>query len=581
MQLDQQQQHHHHNQVHCQRGGASVATSPDRSPLPSSRTERGARDAGYVMAMAGLIMVPLLLFAGFAADLGSWYYTGSQAQRAADAAALAGVVWLPDEDAAIEAAEQAAARNGFVDGVDGASVDIERIGGEQLRVTVARPVAQFFTQLVMDPFDMERAATAEYVLPVPLGSPTNTLGTGNLMSDPENFWLAVSGYCASKEQGDLLMPVSDANFTTGSNPPPSSGNPYASCTGGSTIENEDYDERGYWYAVRLPEDSSYDVRIEVYDASRRACYPSTTAAPWPGRGCRDGSAAYSTGDSGDGSSWSAGGSYGGVWSGGRQTTTSFVLHDQVVGFDYRDTPVLATLLAPNNSGPMQGRWTTVGTLARPAKGMYPIQVLTAAGEDGRASNSFAIRAVPVGAPSDFCTTIPTDPGYLSSCPQVHGIEWMSIMANLTDAASGTGQASFYLAQVADEHRGKKMEISLWDPGEGAQRIEVLDPNGNPVSFDWSTDCDGVTPPTGGCSGSGVSSLNVSGSGMLQPGARRASSSRYSDRLMRLVVDLPPDFSSYGGQEWWKIRYTVGGTPTDRTTWSVRILGDPVHLIPND
>ncbi len=544
--------------------------------------QRSRCDAGYVLALAGLIMVPLLLFAGFATDLGSWYYTGSHAQRAADAAALAGVVWLPDEDAAFEAAEEAAARNGFVDGVDGASVDVERIGGEQLRVTIDAPVSQYFTQLVMDSFDMSRAATAEYVLPVPLGSPTNTLGTGNLdPDDPENFWLAVSGYCASKEQGDFLMPVSDATYSTSSNPPGPS-NSYASCTGGSSIENEDYDARGYWYAVRLPEDSSYDVRIEVYDASRRRCQNAASPAPWPGRGCRNGDASYHTGDSSDGeTSYTASGSFGGSWGGGRSTTTSFVMHDRVVGFDYRATPVLATLLAPNNSGPMQGEWTTVGTLSRPAKGMYPIQVFTGATETGRASNSFAIRAVPVGAPSTSCTTIASDPGYLSSCPQVHGIEWMSIMANLTEAASGTGQASFYLAQVAEEHRGKKMEISLWDPGEGAQSIEVLDPNGNPVSFDWAVDCEGVTPPTGGCNGAGVASLNVSGTNMMQPGAHRVSSSRYSDRLLRLQVDLPPDFSGYGGREWWKIRYTVGGSPTDRTTWSVRILGDPVHLIPND
>jgi hypothetical protein len=27
-----------------------------------------------------------------------------------------------------------------------------------------------------------------------------------------------------------------------------------------------------------------------------------------------------------------------------------------------------------------------------------------------------------------------------------------------------------------------------------------------------------------------------------------------------------------------VRYTVGTTPTDRTTWSVNIVGDPVHLL---
>ena len=32
--------------------------------------------------------------------------------------------------------------------------------------------------------------------------------------------------------------------------------------------------------------------------------------------------------------------------------------------------------------------------------------------------------------------------------------------------------------------------------------------------------------------------------------------------------------------WWKIRYTMNGTGTsnDVTTWTVRILGNPVHLV---
>ncbi len=530
------------------------------------------QDGGFVLALTTLLLIPLLLFAGFATDLGSWYYTASKVQRAADAAALAGVVWLPDEDAAVDAAREAAAHNGYEHGVDGVTVEVTRVGGEQLEVRIGEPVEQFFTQLVMDRFTVRRSSTAEYVLPVPLGSPTNTLGTGNL--GDENFWLAASGRCASKENGDLLLPVTGANFSSISNPPPATGNPYANCLGGNTVPNQDYDPRGYYYAINLAANSSYDVEVQVYDASRRRCEPSG------GRGCRDGNAAYFTGDTvGDGeTSWNAAAQ---TWAGGRRTTTTYVLGDRVVGFDYRASPAVATLVAENNDGSYQGRWTTVGILRRPTRGIYPLQVFTGAAEAGRASNSFAIRAVPIGAPSSSCTTIQGESDYLASCPQVHGLEWMSIMANLTDAASGTGQASFYLADVGDQHAGKVMEISLWDPGEGAQRIEVLDPAGNPVPFRWEVECPtGVIQPDGGCSGGPGLSVDVSGSGLSQPGPYRASSSRYSDRMLRLLVDVPSDFSPYGDARWWKIRYTVAGSPTDRTTWGVRILGDPVRIIPN-
>jgi hypothetical protein len=133
--------------------------------------------------------------------------------------------------------------------------------------------------------------------------------------------------------------------------------------------------------------------------------------------------------------------------------------------------------------------------------------------------------------------------------------------------------------VAAEHAGKTMVVTLFDPGEGARRLEVLDPNGNPVTFSWSTPCDPPTPPTGGCSGT-TAALDVSGTG-TQPGPNRASTSRYNDRTITLRVPLPADFGVYGGRTWWKIRYSVGSSPTDRTTWSVVIEGDPVHLVTDD
>jgi len=67
----------------------------------------------------------------------------------------------------------------------------------------------------------------------------------------------------------------------------------------------------------------------------------------------------------------------------------------------------------------------------------------------------------------------------------------------------------------------------------------------------------------------------------QPGTHRASTSKYSDRLLKLTVQLPADLNAaFGGKQWYKIRYWVGSAPTDRTTWSVTINGAPVRLIPN-
>ncbi|HEV7686341.1 MAG TPA: hypothetical protein VGQ80_07210, partial [Acidimicrobiia bacterium] len=77
----------------------------------------------------------------------------------------------------------------------------------------------------------------------------------------------------------------------------------------------------------------------------------------------------------------------------------------------------------------------------------------------------------------------------------------------------------------------------------------------------------------------VASLDVSGTG-TQPYGNLSSNSKYSDRTVSVFVKLPINYTSlYGTKTWWKIRYTTtSSSVTDRTTWSVNILGNPVHLV---
>jgi hypothetical protein len=140
-----------------------------------------------------------------------------------------------------------------------------------------------------------------------------------------------------------------------------------------------------------------------------------------------------------------------------------------------------------------------------------------------------------------------------------------------------------------------MTISLFDLGEGAAKVEILDPNGNPVGgtgptgvagipaagFDWETDCSNPPAALPTCSATGVSSLDPSPtSSSYKPYPRVTSQYIYNDRSMVITIALPGNYTaSYGANQWWKIRYTTGtGTVTDRTTWSVNISGSPVHLV---
>ncbi|MDQ1717914.1 MAG: hypothetical protein QOE89_1867 [Pseudonocardiales bacterium] len=50
-----------------------------------------ADEHGYVAVMTALLSVVLVGMAAFSVDVGNWYLTGQEEQRAADAAALAGI----------------------------------------------------------------------------------------------------------------------------------------------------------------------------------------------------------------------------------------------------------------------------------------------------------------------------------------------------------------------------------------------------------------------------------------------------------------------------------------------------------
>ncbi len=503
-----------------------------RAAFPTSRRD----EQGYTMVVMAIVLPVLLVFAAFTVDFGSWYARAAQLKRGADAAALAGVVWMPDFPQAKAHALSVAARNGFQDGVDNITVSVDQVAGKdrQLSVTITdNKAAQFFSSLVFKGQKIARASTAEYVLPVPMGSPKNTFGTGNLLTgaDRENFWAAVSGYCSGHESGDDRL----AKYETYSTD--SSANK-CQPTGGTA--NAAYDPGGYLYAIDLPQ-SVTSLKLDVYDA------------PF-----------YTSGSPSDGS-----------LVGSPAITTTFEIYDRnPTPLDLSNLTLLRTftLLTDQSPSTYQNRWANLQTWNSPQAGQYYIRVRTPGGQlNSRASNGFSLRAY-TGGSFSTCTTIAGATGYSAVCPQIHAVTDMSIYASLSGAT-----ADFYLAQIDPVHAGKTMRLTLFDPGEGANSLQILDPNGNPASFSWSTQCNPPTPLTGGCSGSGTS-LDVSGSG-AQPFSGLQGNSRFNDRAVVLDVKLPNNYSSvYLNKTWWKVRYTVGTSPTDRTTWSANIVGDPVHLL---
>ena len=96
-------------------------------------------------------------------------------------------MYLPDVGAATTRAKAIASANGFTDS-SRITVGVSQISGSdaKLQVTITDNKAdQFFSGAFTSNVDIARSSTAEYVKPVPMGSPKNFLGTGDQLMGAE------------------------------------------------------------------------------------------------------------------------------------------------------------------------------------------------------------------------------------------------------------------------------------------------------------------------------------------------------------------------------------------------------------
>lgn len=148
--------------------------------------------AGQAIVLVALMIIVLFGSIGLAVDGGVAYYYNAGAERAAAAAALSGVIFMPKQflsadsipagagNDATDRAIVAAKRNGFTVGVNNITVTVSRytdpltnkIQDESLQVTVTRRVQTFFMNIFGIPtITVSRTAVAQYLKPLKLGEP--------------------------------------------------------------------------------------------------------------------------------------------------------------------------------------------------------------------------------------------------------------------------------------------------------------------------------------------------------------------------------------------------------------------------
>ncbi|MEX1092710.1 MAG: pilus assembly protein TadG-related protein, partial [Acidimicrobiia bacterium] len=168
------------------------------------------QDRGAALAIIATSLFLLIGVAAISADLAWYYLNASRVQRTADAAALAGVVYLPvAPGTANSTAIDIANRNGYDDTLADVSVTPTAISENQLQVRVSDDVDTFFAKVLgWDTMTISRSAVAEYIPPLKLGSPENQFGNdcdptqSGCPPQDANFWANIHGKWTQRSMGD-------------------------------------------------------------------------------------------------------------------------------------------------------------------------------------------------------------------------------------------------------------------------------------------------------------------------------------------------------------------------------------------
>jgi Flp pilus assembly protein TadG len=555
-----------------------------RVGIGPNTVDLNAKEAGQILVIFALMLTVLIGLVGMAIDVTYAWRNGLQIQRAADAAAMAGVVYMPG---GLEAANGGRARATAIAAANGYSttngstvvIAANPSNDHQLDVTITADVPTFFVSLFGVPhWTISRSARAAYVLPVPMGSPQPYYGvagtykigsTSYTMKGPLNetvaqaqgFWATMLTQGAGANSGDAFMPGKlNANQTT------------------STPTNPTQDTANYYdYGIQMPAGSTGQVWI--WDP----VFCSTDGRQGTGEWWLSGTNAVS-------SYFKLYDTHNQPYVASAQTPVgssgSFFVNQQYTDTDEGGTGVsgsvtqckAGTTSNVNDARYWHNKWWNLsayitanggaGTISGGAGGeLYRLRTTTDPGDSSQDStnafNDFAIYVEATGS---------------AESAQVYGLGAMESFFLLPQSST----SEFYLAQIDQSSgAGKTIEIKLWDVGDvnnlSSASLQILQPG----ATTWSA-VTGMTWTASKPSGSTSTAPCGSGTGGSIT-SYTSSTKQYDGCWLTININIDPGYTTYPltTKGWWKIRYTTGtgsDYATDLTTWQVNIRGNPVHLI---
>ncbi len=487
--------------------------------------KRLRNDHGAVLPLVGFMLAVLMGLAAFATDLGWFYLNASKAQRTADAAALAGVIYMPDgfNTTASGTARAIAASNGFIDGVDGVVVTPERVqdvtGADapyELKVTITTSVPTFFLKVLGKKAQtISRSATAEFVPPLPMGNPGSTFGNDPVNGNWVGFWANIHGKYTDTRMGDAYSSWCPDGSGSGRH-----------C---AASPNPSWRDTGYLYGVDVPSGTT-SFTVNTLDLALHV----------------PGDDHLRTGDNNVCSGCGGAG----------HTVTATLYYPDPTPLDVSDNVPVPGCTVTKGPEAQQAPgapyvWEPLCTVTNPTPGIYTLQikVTTPNPNNDAGLNRYSLSVSGTGA-----------------TPRLYGIGDISIFNNISASTS-----DFYLAEVDSAYRGKTFVVELYDPGDAQNNVSNIISFLGPDGSTWTNGCsistrDEVT--------NNWSSLQTHPAGDPCTIDATRPAHDYNGKWLQVQFNLPAGYT--GG--WWKVHYDYAGTTQDTTTWRAYIIGSPLHLV---
>lgn len=505
-------------------------------------------DGGFSLPFIASMMILLLGLSAFAIDLGWIYLNGGRLQRGADSAALAGVVYLPHDIPRVQSqAVSGADANGWSVGTvvpdGGASQNVgpgtdtlawNQLADNKLQVELTSTVETFFLKVLgFDQLTIQRKSTAQFIKPVPLGSPANCIGIGEGVTNTgldghaymgfaafdlcnsyvQNFWSAINGRRTALEHGDPYGPTCGYECDN---------------TNGNSANHDPY----YYFAIDVPAGAGNWIDVYLYDA---AFYHRNNFGE--------------TGDSQLPASASGG------------TKMQFTVFQPDSSPQIPENNLTAVSGCSDNINSAESgyrnQWVKLCRINNPTEGIYILRVANEFGSSGNnigGTNSYALLA----DSASFST---------SAVTRIYSLNEMGIFTNDDD-----GNATVYIAEVDPVHANKILELKFFDPGEtdGDGEMSVVPPPGvTGHSCTWTATNDYADPTGLVGSTSGTScSIETSDDG----------DSMYNGEWVTMQIQIPANYTC-SSDCFWKMNLDLVASH-DRTTWEARVIGNPVALVPN-